>query len=63
MISVDYKIFFSAHAWNGVQGVGGSNPLAPTNDFSRLHAGTFFLVGKCDSFVTYSFFALSGQSI
>ena len=43
---------------NGVQGVGGSNPLAPTNNFNRLHTGIFSLVGECDSFVT-----LSGQSI
>ena len=35
MLSVGYK---EVGAWNGVQGVGGSNPLAPTNfgDLSGL---------------------------
>ena len=37
---------------NGVQGVAGSNPVAPTKGFSTLRFGTFSLIGKCDSFVT-----------
>jgi hypothetical protein len=35
---------------NGVQGVDGSNPFAPTNFVNQLHGGCFRHIGKCDRF-------------
>ncbi len=34
---------------NGVQGVGGSNPLAPTNYFINLRLVAFYQSGFCDT--------------
>ena len=47
---------------NGVQGVGGSNPLAPTSYFNRLQTATFFLVGEYDNFATVRLLG-NGQSV
>jgi hypothetical protein len=33
---VGYEFGFLGESLDGVQGVGGSNPLAPTNNYSRL---------------------------
>jgi hypothetical protein len=37
---------------NGVQGVDGSNPFAPTNFINQLDGGWFCHIDSCDRFVT-----------
>ena len=48
---VGYGFYWLVESLDGVQGVGGSNPLAPTNDFKRLAFVLAFFVLTVRRFV------------